>query len=379
MKRTIKSFAAAAAFYGLGAIFAAEADAQQVAQGHRLYSSAGTEAALGGVIAPKLPEWAGGDVILVRQDDLRFDADEISSLNFILNMAQRNKVVGASLLERAITPYFSRYLNSFPELAERDIASSIPLQSREAIAWFLAWRAGGARGFLPREGGGNRYCVIALPPLYDAQNATDIVSRMTGIDMEELENIPGTAKDWLILVMAHEAGHCQQDLNENDGRPDANRRIAFETMADQRAFAAYFDALTKGEASSFHAPGVYASVRAIRAIAVRDSDHATHLNLDTAGQGAVNIGHWKYPVSEEDLAEIYRKIDERIARDYNTDASEAKAIAARFPDRLYKAVEDMNREDAFAGNARAQEMVTYFLIAARIHAPKYFGLAPAFR
>lgn len=374
MKKTAK-FIAAAALCGLSAVFSAcqEPPMEPQTQNHRLHASPETVAKLG-AIAQKLPSWADADVILVDQDDLRLNADEKHSLNFILYMARMNRAIGGPLVERAVGPYLERHIDSLPGLRGAEVMKSMPERTREAIAAFLSWRAGGARGFVPRENGGNKFCIMALPP-FNAKTAAGMVSQMTGIDEEDLENIPGTAQDWMMLIMAHETQHCRQNLDDDDR--DINAIIGYETMADQYGMIVYFNELSKGFTTSAYVPAAYASVRAIRTVAMRDDAHATHINLDPLRRGAGNVGHWRSAVSRSDMVEIYRKIDERIARDLNTDMNGAYMFAASNPNLLYKAVENLNREGAFAGNPRAQEMVAYFLVAARIHAPKHFGLAPA--
>lgn len=380
MKKTT-GIIAAAALCGLGAIFYSAATAEQ---DNRLYSAPETAAKIG-TFAEKLPGWAGANVILIGRDDLRLTEEKETELNLALNAALQNHSGGAERVDKVVAPYIDRYIDSFPALRAEKISGRIPAPVRRAVTEFLVYgrfSAGGARGFLPQgdDNGKNGFCIIVAPS-FEAKTATEFISLLTGIAEEDLANIPGTTQDWLAVIMAHEAQHCQHDMDEDAAGPDINRRIANETMADQRAFEVYFREHAAKNSPGENVPAAWIALRAIMAISNRDTQHATHVNLSAFREQQRGTGYWGQVVTGEDLYSTYRKIDERIARDRNVDLRDARLIARQRPDVLYKTLETLSRENAFADNRRAQDFVSSFLTFSRIYAPGHFGVAgtaPAF-
>lgn len=359
----------AAALCGLSAVFCGVAQAQDA----KLYSTPETVKQLGW-IADKIPQWAGMDVLVAAPDDINLTDAEKNRLMFAAHAAKHSEIVGQYLMAEIFDPHLDRLIDSFPALKDGSITAQIPAAAREDIAYFGGLGLGGTRGIATGGAESHNFCVIVLP-VYDAPDAYELVSTMTAIPAEELAHIPGTAQDWMALIIAHETQHCHHEAHNADGSPlDINQQIADETMADQASFKHYFHALAARKVTSPDVPAAFSAVRALRALADRDRSHATHINLNPASGGDHPIGRWENAVTGQELTAIYQKIDERIARDLNLSIADAREAAMFRPKTLYRTVAALNRENVFADSPAAQAFISYFLISARIHAPEYFGV-----
>ncbi|HEY8191135.1 MAG TPA: hypothetical protein VIG74_01830 [Alphaproteobacteria bacterium] len=359
----------AAALCGLSAIFCGAAQAQDA----KLFSTPETAKKLGW-IADKIPQWASMDVLVATPEDIDLTDEEKNRLMFAAHTAANNEAAGEYLMGQIFNPHLDRLIDSFPSLKEGAIGAQIPADARKDLAYFAGLGMGGTRGIAANGADAHNFCIIVLPP-YDAQDARDVVEAMTAIPPEDLAHIPGTAKDWKALIAAHETQHCHHEGQNPDGTPlDISQRIANETMADQASFQHYFLAYAEGNVTSPDVPAAFAAVRALRVLTDRDRSHATHINLNPARAGSHPIGFWENMVTGMELDAIYKKIDERIARDLNMDMEEARKAAMFRPKTLYRTVAALNRENAFADSAATQAFISYFLISARIHAPEYFGV-----
>jgi hypothetical protein len=359
----------ATALCGLSAIFCGAAQAQDA----KLYSTPETTARLGW-IASEIPHWARMDVLVAAAEDMALTDIEKNRLMFAAHAAANNEAAAQYLMAKIFNPHLDRLIDLFPALKNAGIAAQLSADTREDLAYFGGLGLGGTRGVATNGSDAHNFCVIVLPS-YNEQDARDMVAAMTAIPAEELKHIPGTAQDWNALILAHEAQHCHHEARNADGTPlDINQQIGDETMADQASFRHYFQAFVMDKVSSPDVPAAFSAVRALRTVADRDRSHATHINLNPAFGGDHPVGRWENAVTGQELATIYQKIDERIARDLHMNMDEAREIAMFRPRTLYRTVASLNREGAFAGSPSAQNFISYFLISARIHAPEYFGV-----
>ena len=262
------------------------------------------------------------------------------------------------------------------------------------------------------------------------RTAVESAARISAIQAEHLENIPGTGRDWFIMTQLHEAGHGNAHSEHGtdlDGEVDADQNIVNNVSEE----------VERGLISDPEVAKAYLAMRALRFHVRADmGEHQTNAMIDLPGEGpafdsdqkAMRLG-WEHAKSKifaemgdftgdplqaklnplrlpnhdflktdqyRDIANALLEGDESKLNEfletltpeqraiYNeevhqwrmVDFLDAHKLAQEQPELFYQTARRLYLEGAFDDNREAKQFVYEYLDSARKYAPTYYGANP---
>lgn len=292
-----------------------------------LYASENTRDALGW-LADSLPEWAGMDVLAIEQNDIKLSSYE----------RDREKVLQAF-------HHFAEPIDGFPFnrfYQDWDVIA-IAQQAKAAVPHGYPVSA---HRMEERD-----VCVIILPSLKET-DARMLASRIVGIDYHKIENLPGSAKDWQTLIIAHEARHCRHDPEKHE-----NAILNQEYEADRQGINTYLESANNNLLPG-GVPEALISLRAVASFLTSHNGHATSALLTRAGGGSTE----EAAAYIDALTKARTKIEAAAGPENNK------------PRHLYRIAEKLYIDGAFDDNPIGKTYIRQFLDGARKYFPAYFGI-----
>jgi hypothetical protein len=308
-----------------------------------LFASPQTRTALG-PLAHHLPRWADMNVMVVSQDDMFSVGGE------------RNISTSAGL--NALFNKFAATIPAFPadRVVREDLARLIARTALDASpsAYPLAKRA-------PHE---EDVCVITLPYLDDRARSS-IVSRVSPFSLDDGTNIPGTADDWRMIVLAHEARHCRHSFADQSDLA----AMTFEREADQYAVDIYQQEaqnILGPNRDPLAVPQALLDFRAINMFMSRHNYHATSPGVSVP------------PTHVAATTDAQSLLDGAVAARqslYNQAAHgdpEEHSRRRPRPHEMFTAAQSLNTRAYFAEQPVQQQYITHFLRGGARYFPNVF-------
>lgn len=318
---------------------------------HKLYASAETVDALGPV-SRHLATWAGADLLAVARQDLPVD--------------HRSSDVAAI---RAAFDAFTDEIPHFP--FDR---SSGPMDVRVMVSRAAAGERPAAFPLPARDQGGRDACIVTLPNM-DEDDPRRVVADFQNIPPRYLENLPGSAEEWRIVIVAHEVGHCRHELRLGDFDPV--RKLLFELEADQEGIDRYVQYMLSDGGSAMlgkdvaSVPRALKRLRAVQSIAFdRHGHYANSAGLHVPGAPAP-------PTTEPERlldakARVQGKLWEYAITGVVTVAHNGLSAARPSPGDLYRAALSLREQAYFADAPVERRFLEQFLEGVEMHYPRYF-------
>lgn len=280
-------------------------------------------------------------------------------------------------------------------------AQDLNPQLRRMFAGLAREKFAGTYAFSAAGGEKNDVCVMAIPATNGS--AKYYASFISSIPEAELADIPGTAREWVGLMLAHEGSHCGRFSSTRIFGP-VDEALAEETHADQDGVRSYFTSEKRGKVKTENLPEVLRDMRALGTFlifansryhspSVFMTEDATNAALDISNPYAfmnrlhamISAGSKeRSPVSvERDLVPVFKSAISAMGLP-ESDIAKSMRVAAQDPVRLYATLKSLDQKGVFQENPMQETYVRQFLAAAEKWAPDYFGLggpkaAPTFQ
>ncbi|MBU0859679.1 MAG: hypothetical protein KJ667_07055 [Alphaproteobacteria bacterium] len=302
-----------------------------------------THAALG-PLADHLPRWADMNVMVISQDDMfRLGGDRMNADTTVL---------------RNLFNKFAATIPAFPadRVVREDLGRLIARTALDA--------APSAYPLAKRSANEEDICVITLPYLDDRARRS-IVRRLSSLSLADGTDIPGTADDWRMIVLAHEARHCRHSFADQSDLAAMN----FEREADQYAVDIY-----QREAQTILGPhrdplAVPQALLDFRAINMLMGAHNYH---------ATSPGVTLLPTHAAVTSDAQSLLDGAVATRqalYNQAAHGDPAEHSRRrprPPEMFAAAQSLNISGLFTHQPVQQQYITHFLRGGARYFPNVF-------
>lgn len=199
------------------------------------------------------------------------------------------------------------------------------------------------------------------------------------IDPEDLDNMPGTTKDWSNFLMLHETGHCIYIRDE--GYETGN-----EIQADRFAEFSYNYLVSKGHDLNPETPEAFTAIRQVAVMknGLLPPELQRKMRFDEyegAGLYAPDDPNMPSPVTiQRGVRSAIEKVAEKLGLDYTGDINKDKQIYANIDPSskdIYDTVKELQKEEAFKGNPVEEKFAEKFLESSEKYFPKTFKIVEA--
>ncbi len=213
-------------------------------------------------------------------------------------------------------------------------------------------------------------CIISMPDM--TLDAHEYAAQIAGVSTWPAEHA-GTAEEWQMIILAHEATHCTDTSFHSTENIDPQTVLNGEIYADRKALNIYRQELEAGTVKTQNLTEIFTAVRAIGAVQNFITSHATSMAIDHHNHDHDHDHDHHYDVN--DIGALH---DEVIAfmRDEagmpHINAVQAMRYLRDDPALLHEIVRQLDHRDAFADNPAAQRLARQYLEAAATYVPDYF-------
>lgn len=366
-------------------------------QGYTLYASPDARAHYGWV-ADALPGWAGQDVLIVTPQDILQARTMMVGPN-IFGPPEENSEMG--FFELLGGQYFMEHairLGAPPFATPEGLTLESPYNTTE-VAGAIQYAAmnnspAATRMDFTDNASGAPYSLCVIVGFDENMTGAEIASRLSATHIfEGAPVLPGTAHDWNMMVMAHEADHCDRmdfELMSVQGEAETLR---LEIHADQTAMNRYRAAEAEGLVDTPGLTQVFNEMRALGTVISMDTTHTTTtavdphndaLLQDPDGYGS-SYGFLEYgddesmpvdPIHHEDVVGFFNQLHDYLryeAELHNLDDIEIHRLLISDPELMYETVSLMHRRGDFAEHHIHDDIAARFVAAADNHAADLFG------
>lgn len=352
----------------------------------RLFASPEMLKALG-PLADYLPRWSGTDVMVIGAADLGVAPTTLMMRDFrdaFDLFASKFEQFPAHLIEKA------DFRVEISRAAAMKQASSYPLQGHR---------------------GENGACIIAMPSLSERDPRRVAAPLAAGIDWEHIENLPGTADEWRLFIIGHEAAHCDHALHDDDepscaphihahghnhahgndhDRNQCNRaahrhktltRLRYEIEGDQAGIDAYVQTASAlyPKIDDVNAlPRAVIELRAVSAMLIGSVEYATAPLLLLPGEEGHTPASW----APADIASAKMRVQNTLlhyARYGHTSGVDYERPIGRLgrgrATQMYHAAVLLGEQGHFDDDPLAQLILTQFKSGAENFFPGYFNIS----
>ena len=319
-----------------------------------------------GWIKDRIAAWAGMDVLLFTRNDIApFIPEEM-----MVRIGDPDDGYVDSITDPPrLLESFHAFAGQFPEFP----AGSDPATERQhhkLLRGMVVKAIEGLAASTTVPGDDSAKAIILSTPLNFT--AKEHATHLIGIPASQLQNIPGEGREWLTMILGHEAAHCAHSLKHTP--IGQTNMLIEETAADQFAINNYFNEMANGNVHTKAVPEAFIAIRSLTSVVNFNFQHATSIYLSLPeSETRMNLELPPQHQGIEESRAFMKTIYEHIAKTTGASGKEVLLLTRDQPELIYESVRQLTHDNAFEGPYQ-KAYAAEFLENAEKYAPAYFKI-----